>query len=93
MIPEPTPEQIRHLAEHELSQLCATAMTDTDNCDEHGENCPIEGCADYSETLWFATAEQAREAGRFAFILGNVYEVDGASITFWPFAERVPVRS
>mgnify|MGYP003516671842 FL=1 len=93
MIPEPTPEQIRHLAEHELSQLCATAMTDSDECIEHGENCPIEGCATYCETLHFATAEQAREAGRFAFILGNVYEVDGANITFWPHADRVPVRA
>lgn len=90
--PNPTPEQIRHLAEHELSQLCAVALTDSDNCDEHGENCPIEGCATYSETLRFATAAQASEAGRFAFILGRVYEVDGAFITFWPFAERVPQR-
>ena len=83
---------MRDLAEHELSEVLA-AGTLEDACDEHGENCPAgEGgtCRHYNRTYSFDFESTAREAARWAFVAGRVYAYESASITFWPFADRVP---
>jgi hypothetical protein len=43
-------------------------------------------------TYSFDFESTAREASRWAFVAGRVYEVDGSTFTVWPFADRVPQR-
>ena len=80
------------LAAHQLSEILAVGMLE-DACDEHGENCPAgEGgtCRHYHRIYSFDFESTAREAARWAFVAGRVYAYESASITFWPFADRVP---
>lgn len=83
-------------AEHYLDKLRTDAYGFEDACDVHGENCPVPSggkCRHYCEVFTLWSDAKASEAGLHAFVLGRVYEVDGSTLTIWPFADCVPVRA